>query len=161
MRIGSTPADAYQPDPAGGGSRPGGGFGGPEGDVDAPVHDVAGGHVAVAFAGRPGDPDGYLVRVFESDDVRYGGATAWYALLAAASVGLLLIGAAAGEVVSKRDLLSEVWQLAWGGSDRTVDVHLSWLRRKLGESAAHPRYLQSVRGVGVRLVAPPGPSGAG
>jgi DNA-binding response OmpR family regulator len=35
-----------------------------------------------------------------------------------------------------------------------VDVHLSWLRRKLGESAADPRYLHSVRGVGVRLVDP-------
>ncbi len=67
---------------------------------------------------------------------------------------LLALARRTGEVVSKRDLLSEVWQLAWGGSDRTVDVHLSWLRRKLGESAAAPRYLQSVRGVGVRLVAP-------
>jgi DNA-binding response OmpR family regulator len=60
----------------------------------------------------------------------------------------------AGEVVTKKDLLADVWQLAWGGSDRTVDVHLSWLRRKLGETAKAPRYLQSVRGVGVRLVAP-------
>jgi DNA-binding response OmpR family regulator len=68
---------------------------------------------------------------------------------------LVALARRAGEVVSKRDLLAEVWQLAWGGSDRTVDVHLSWLRRKLGESAAAPRYLHSVRGVGVRLVAPP------
>jgi DNA-binding response OmpR family regulator len=60
----------------------------------------------------------------------------------------------AGEVVSKRTLLAEVWQQADGGSDRTVDVHLSWLRRKLGETAAEPRYLESVRGVGVRLVDP-------
>jgi DNA-binding response OmpR family regulator len=67
---------------------------------------------------------------------------------------LLALARRAGEVVSKRDLLAEVWQLAWGGSDRTVDVHLSWLRRKLGETAAAPRYLHSVRGVGVRLVAP-------
>jgi DNA-binding response OmpR family regulator len=67
---------------------------------------------------------------------------------------LLALARRAGEVVSKRDLLSEVWQLAWGGSDRTVDVHLSWLRRKLGESAAEPRYLHSVRGIGVRLAAP-------
>ena len=67
---------------------------------------------------------------------------------------LLALARRAGEVVSKRDLLSEVWQLAWGGSDRTVDVHLSWLRRKLGETAADPRYLLSVRGVGVRLVDP-------
>ncbi|MEO9140572.1 MAG: response regulator transcription factor [Jatrophihabitans sp.] len=71
---------------------------------------------------------------------------------------LLALARRAGEVVSKRDLLGEVWQLAWGGSDRTVDVHLSWLRRKLGETAADPRYLHSVRGVGVRLTAPASPS---
>jgi len=59
-----------------------------------------------------------------------------------------------GEVVTKRELLAEVWQLPFGGGDRTVDVHLSWLRRKLGETAAEPRYLQTVRGVGVRLVDP-------
>lgn len=59
-----------------------------------------------------------------------------------------------GQVVTRRQLLSEVWQQPYGGSDRTVDVHLSWLRRKLGESAAQPRYLHSVRGVGVRLVDP-------
>ena len=67
---------------------------------------------------------------------------------------LLLLASRAGEVVTKRELLTEVWQQPYGGSDRTVDVHLSWLRRKLGESAAEPRYLISVRGVGVRLVDP-------
>jgi DNA-binding response OmpR family regulator len=60
----------------------------------------------------------------------------------------------AGEVVTKRELLTDVWHQAWGGSDKTVDVHLSWLRRKLGESASEPRYLHTVRGVGVRLTAP-------
>ncbi len=60
----------------------------------------------------------------------------------------------AGEVVTKRELLTEVWQTPYGGGDKTVDVHLSWLRRKLGESAQRPRYLQSVRGVGVKLVDP-------
>jgi two-component system, OmpR family, KDP operon response regulator KdpE len=35
-----------------------------------------------------------------------------------------------------------------------VDVHLSWLRRKLGETAAEPRYLYTVRGVGVKLDSP-------
>lgn len=63
--------------------------------------------------------------------------------------------ARAGEVVSKRELLTEVWQVPYGGADKTVDVHLAWLRRKLGESAAAPRYLHTVRGVGVKLV-PPG-----
>lgn len=60
----------------------------------------------------------------------------------------------AGQVVSRRELLAEVWRQPMGGADRTVDVHLSWLRRKLGESAAEPRYLHTVRGVGVKLVAP-------
>ena len=41
----------------------------------------------------------------------------------------------------------------YGGADKTVDVHLSWLRRKLGETAAEPRFLHTVRGVGVKLVA--------
>ncbi len=59
-----------------------------------------------------------------------------------------------GQVVSKRELLAEVWRLPYGGADKTVDVHLSWLRKKLGESAASPRYLHTVRGVGVKLVEP-------
>ncbi|HQR28511.1 MAG TPA: response regulator transcription factor [Nocardioides sp.] len=67
---------------------------------------------------------------------------------------LLALAQRRGEVVTKRELLAEVWQQAYGGTDRTVDVHLSWLRRKLGETAAAPRYLISVRGVGVRLVEP-------
>jgi DNA-binding response OmpR family regulator len=60
----------------------------------------------------------------------------------------------AGEVISKRELLTEVWRLPYGGADKTVDVHLSWLRRKLGETALEPRYLHTVRGVGVKLVDP-------
>ena len=59
-----------------------------------------------------------------------------------------------GDVVTKKELLTEVWQQAWGGSDKTVDVHLSWLRRKLGETAQEPRFLHTVRGVGVRLEDP-------
>jgi two-component system, OmpR family, KDP operon response regulator KdpE len=60
----------------------------------------------------------------------------------------------AGTVVTKRELVGEVWRQPYGGADRTVDVHLSWLRRKLGETAAEPKYLHTVRGVGVKLVAP-------
>jgi len=61
-----------------------------------------------------------------------------------------------GRVVTKRQLLAEVWDQPYGGSDKTVDVHISWLRRKLGESAMQPRYLRTVHGVGVRLVDPDG-----
>lgn len=67
---------------------------------------------------------------------------------------LLALASRRGEVVTRRELLVEVWQMPYGGGDRTVDVHLSWLRRKLGETAAEPRYLRTVRGVGVRLVDP-------
>jgi DNA-binding response OmpR family regulator len=60
----------------------------------------------------------------------------------------------AGQVVTKRELLAEVWRQPYGGAEKTVDVHLSWLRRKLGETAQEPHYLQTVRGVGIRLTAP-------
>ena len=69
---------------------------------------------------------------------------------------LLALAERAGTVVSKRELLAEVWRQPYGGADRTVDVHLSWLRRKLGESADEPRYLHSVWGVGIRLEPPAG-----
>ena len=59
-----------------------------------------------------------------------------------------------GDVVSKRELLAEVWRQPYGGSEKTIDVHLSWLRKKLGETAAESRYLQTVFGVGVKLVDP-------
>jgi DNA-binding response OmpR family regulator len=67
---------------------------------------------------------------------------------------LAYLAAREGEVVSKRDLWRDVWHQAYRGTDKTIDVHLSWLRRKLGESSSAPRYLRTVRGVGVRLVAP-------
>ena len=67
---------------------------------------------------------------------------------------LHLLARRAGEVVTKREILAEVWNQPYGGGERTVDVHLSWLRRKLGETAAEPVYLHSVRGVGVRLAPP-------
>ena len=57
------------------------------------------------------------------------------------------------QVVSRRELLADVWHQSYG-DDQTIDVHVSWLRRKLGESAAAPRYLHTVRGVGVKLASP-------
>ncbi|XVS67747.1 response regulator transcription factor [Actinosynnema sp. CA-299493] len=58
------------------------------------------------------------------------------------------------KVVTRRELLEHVWGESDKGGDRTIDVHLSWLRRKLGETAARPRYLRTVRGIGVKLVPP-------
>jgi len=64
------------------------------------------------------------------------------------------LAARAGAVVTKQELLVEVWQQPYGGADKSVDVHVSWLRRKLGETAQDPRYLHTVRRVGLRLAAP-------
>ena len=61
-----------------------------------------------------------------------------------------------GRVVTRAELLAEVWRQPFGGSGKTIDVHVSWLRRKLGETAAAPRYLHTSRGVGVRLANPTG-----
>jgi len=61
----------------------------------------------------------------------------------------------ADQVVTKGELLTNVWQVPYASADKTVDVHLSWLRRKLGETAQEARYLHTVRRVGIRLSAPP------
>lgn len=60
----------------------------------------------------------------------------------------------AGRVVSKQELIIQVWGNSLDSTAKTIDVHLSWLRRRLGESAARPCYLYSVRGVGVKFCAP-------
>ncbi len=65
---------------------------------------------------------------------------------------LSYLAARHGEVVPRAEILASLWPSH--RDDQTLDVHLSWLRRKLGERAAQPRYLHTVRGVGVRLVAP-------
>ncbi len=67
---------------------------------------------------------------------------------------LAYLTANVGRVVAREELYAEVWREPYGGADKTIDVHLSWLRRKLGETAADPRYLHTVRGVGVKLVDP-------
>ncbi len=59
-----------------------------------------------------------------------------------------------GRVVGRDELFAEVWREPYGGADKTIDVHISWLRRKLGESASDPRYIHTVRGVGIKLVDP-------
>jgi len=67
---------------------------------------------------------------------------------------LLYLAERQGTVVSKRQLMAEVWRQPYGGSEKSVDVHISWLRKKLGESAADARYIETVHGVGVKLVNP-------
>jgi two-component system, OmpR family, response regulator RegX3 len=57
----------------------------------------------------------------------------------------------AGRVVTRTDLIDEVWDPNWYGSTKTLDVHVSSLRKKLGDDPAEPRYIHTVRGVGFRF----------
>jgi two-component system response regulator RegX3 len=57
----------------------------------------------------------------------------------------------AGKLVRRTELVHEVWDPAWFGSTKTLDVHVSALRKKLGDDPASPRYIHTVRGVGFRF----------
>ena len=59
----------------------------------------------------------------------------------------------AGRVLTREQLIREVWDTSWFGSTKTLDVHVSGLRRKLGDDPAAPRYIRTVRGVGFRFAA--------
>ncbi|HXR28957.1 MAG TPA: response regulator transcription factor [Solirubrobacteraceae bacterium] len=65
---------------------------------------------------------------------------------------LARLARSAGNVVTREDLMSDVWDENWFGSTKTLDVHMTALRRKLGEDSAEPRHIQTVRGVGFRFV---------
>jgi two-component system, OmpR family, response regulator RegX3 len=59
----------------------------------------------------------------------------------------------AGSVVTRERLIDEVWDTNWFGSTKTLDVHVSSLRRKLGDDSQNPRFIHTVRGVGFRFAA--------
>jgi DNA-binding response OmpR family regulator len=60
----------------------------------------------------------------------------------------------AGRVVTREDLMARVWDENWFGSTKTLDVHVGWLRRKLGDDPASPGWIDTVRGVGYRFREP-------
>ena len=69
---------------------------------------------------------------------------------------LLALIARAGDVVSRDDLMRDVWDTTFWTSSKTIDVHLGWLRRKLGDDSRHPRLITTLRGRGLRFeLAPP------
>ncbi len=57
----------------------------------------------------------------------------------------------AGNVVSRDEIMTRVWDENWFGSTKTLDVHIGWLRRKLGDDANDPHWIETVRGVGFRF----------
>jgi DNA-binding response OmpR family regulator len=72
---------------------------------------------------------------------------------------LALLARNAGTVLTRERLIDEVWDANWFGSTKTLDVHISTLRKKLGDDAVDSRYLHTVRGVGFRFTAPDAPAG--
>jgi DNA-binding response OmpR family regulator len=66
---------------------------------------------------------------------------------------LELLAREEGRVVTRERLIEEVWDTTWFGSTKTLDVHVSALRRKLGDDPSQPRFIHTVRGVGFRLAA--------
>jgi two-component system, OmpR family, response regulator RegX3 len=60
----------------------------------------------------------------------------------------------AGRLVTRQKLIADVWQENWYGPTKTLDVHVSGLRKKLGDDAAEPRYVRTIRGVGFRFSSP-------
>jgi two-component system response regulator RegX3 len=75
--------------------------------------------------------------------------------LAAKEFDLLkMLMSRAGEVVGREEIMDEVWDPHWFGPTKTLDVHISWLRKKIEEEPSAPVYITTVRGVGFRFAAP-------
>lgn len=64
---------------------------------------------------------------------------------------LSLLMARAGQTVTRAEIFDKVWGTDWLGDTRTLDVHIRWLREKIEDDAAQPRYIQTVRSVGYRF----------
>ena len=75
--------------------------------------------------------------------------------LAAREFDLLhLLMANAGQVLRREQIMDEVWDPHWFGPTKTLDVHISWLRKKIEDDPSNPRYITTMRGVGFRFLAP-------
>jgi two-component system, OmpR family, response regulator RegX3 len=67
---------------------------------------------------------------------------------------LALLMDSAGRVLRREEIMDRVWDENWFGSTKTLDVHISWLRKKIEDQPAEPVYITTVRGVGFRFAAP-------
>ncbi len=67
---------------------------------------------------------------------------------------LRMLMESAGRMVTRTALMDEVWDPNWFGPTKTLDVHVSSLRKKLGDDPATPRYIHTIRGVGFRFASP-------
>jgi DNA-binding response OmpR family regulator len=65
----------------------------------------------------------------------------------------------AGAIVSRDELMQDVWATRFWTSSKTIDVHLGWVRRKIGDDSRHPHLITTVRGKGLRFEPGPVPVG--
>lgn len=111
---------------------------------------------AVLRRGRVGGGTGSDTLVAQSLRIDVGARRAWLAEqeleLTRKEFDLLVrLAREPDRVVTRESLMSDVWDMNWFGSTKTLDVHIAWLRRKLGDDPAAPRYIHTVRGIGFRL----------
>lgn len=59
--------------------------------------------------------------------------------------------ARAGTTVPRDELMLEVWHSTFWSTSKTIDVHLGWVRRKLGDDTRHPTLIRTIRGKGLRF----------
>ena len=64
---------------------------------------------------------------------------------------LLALISRAGQLVTREELMREVWNTTFWTSSKTIDVHLGWIRRKLGDDSRRPRLITTIRGKGLRF----------
>ena len=57
----------------------------------------------------------------------------------------------AGQIVTRDELMREVWNTTFWTSSKTIDVHLGWVRRKLGDDSRRPTLITTIRGKGLRF----------
>jgi len=57
----------------------------------------------------------------------------------------------AGDIVTRDELMRDVWHTSFWTSSKTIDVHLGWVRRKLGDDSRRPRLITTIRGKGLRF----------
>lgn len=69
---------------------------------------------------------------------------------------LALLMSHAGETISRADIFDQVWGTDWLGDTRTLDVHIRWLRERIEDDPSQPIYIQTMRGIGYRFLAPNG-----
>ncbi len=61
------------------------------------------------------------------------------------------LAARAGDIVTRDELMRDVWHTSFWTSSKTIDVHLGWVRRKLGDDSRRPTLITTIRGKGLRF----------